>query len=110
MTGIVRGENVLIRRQVKDAFGADLPLINLSSIEVQLREGENLLFSYSYPSTDLRVGTASNEFELEIKSGISAKLPVGNITMRTIAKQIDAAYDDENLLIDIIDEIVLEVA
>lgn len=111
MTPIIRGENILIRRNIKDMFGNPIPLSEFSSIAVSIERKKGVVLkTYSYPSLDLRLGVNNSQLELEITSDVSLTLPNVDIYIRYVFKKPDAEFEDDLNLVDIIREKVLEVS
>ncbi len=111
MTPIIKGENILIRRDIKDNLGNPIPLEIFSSIQVFLEKKlGTILQTYSYPSDNLREGENNSQLELEITSAISSTLPVGDIFLKYVFKKSDLEFETEQILTDIIREQILEVS
>lgn len=111
MTPIIKGENILIRRNIKDMYSNDIPLSKFSHIEVSLERKNGLHFkTYLFPSENLRQGVHQSQLEFEIISDVSKTFPTGDIFLKFTFKKPDSEYVTEQNFTDIVREKVLEVS
>lgn len=94
---MIKGENALIKRRLKDANNVDLPIASLVSAKCRLNGIE-----YVYgTNAELRQGAVSNELEFEITKEISATLPKSTLTIEFELEVPNADFDVDLNQVDI---------
>lgn len=106
---IAKGENALIRRNLKKADGTALLLSDLTTRTAELIQNGVVIESLTYPSARLRQGTSTSQIEYEINTTTSNLLRKGRVAIRWTFIGANALFTSEGVQKDIITEDVLDV-
>ena len=109
MRVINKGENVLIRRNLKKADGTDLLLADISSLTVAIIQDGYVIEQLAYPSAYLRQGESTSQLELEISTTISGNFKTGKVTLKYTVVFPNTDFDAEGIQKDIVEEQALTV-
>lgn len=106
---IAKGENALIRRNLKKADGTALLLSSLTTFTAELMQGGNVIELVTYPSAKLRQGATTSQGEYELNTTISNTLKKGRVSIRWTFIANNVLFTAEGIQKDIITEDVLDV-
>lgn len=107
MKRVNKGENVLLKRNLKKVDGTDLLISEVSSISVDVMQRGIIVESYTYPSTFLYQGENDHQVILEISTTISNSFIHGEViaSWTILAGNLD--FEGEGIQKDIIEEKIL---
>lgn len=100
---MIKGENILIKKRLKDANNLDLLVSSLVSAKVRLNGVQYVLGVAS----QLRQGSATNELEFEITKAISGVLPLGKLTIEFEIEVPNADFNSDLNQVDIFRETII---
>ena len=106
---IEKGENALIRRDLKKVDGTDLLLSTLTTFTAEILQNGKVIETLTYPSTKLRQGSTTSQAELEITTTVSNQFRKGKVCVRWTLVAPSTVFTDEDIQKDIITEEVLDV-
>lgn len=106
---INKGENIIIRRNLKQANGDELPLSNVESLKLEILQSGTLVERLEYPSQFLRLGELSNQIEIEVSTSVSNRFRKGRVTFKYEITVQNDDFAGEGIQKDVIEEAVLVV-
>ena len=93
---IKKGENFIVRFDLKDKFGDPLSLgAGVVSIIAEIMQHGQVVETLTYPTTNLRQGEFISQAELEVIQATSNKFTKGDVTVRTTIIAEDPDFDTE---------------
>lgn len=103
-----KGENSLLRKQLKRADGTDLNISSILDASVKIEQYGVELKKYTLGvDGELREGSLPNELELEITKVVSETLPVGRLKLIYTIEVANSDFETESRQIDIFTETLL---
>lgn len=109
MKRIAKGENALIKRNLKKADGTDLLLADTTLLKAEVIQNGSVLETITYPHARLRQGDTTSQVVLEINTTLSNMFTVGRVAVRWTIQIVSAVFSSELLQKDIITKDVLTV-
>lgn len=104
MIEIIRGETRLEKILLVNQTNDNPVLIEtLTSIKIELYQNLTKFATYTYPSSELRLGAAANELYLEVTSAVSQKFLFGEIRCKVTLSQPKLNFTANPYAVDCID-------
>lgn len=106
---IAKGENFLVRFNLKQKDGTALLLSSLTSMSVDILQNSKVIESLTYPSANLRQGETTSQAEVEVRTVTSNKFSKGNVFLKTTIVAPDSDFDTEEAQTKVDERVVAQV-